>query len=735
MLALLRQDPGSSFSDLWYRVGPTRPRVSTHARITVQRRDDSVSYIIEDPAGGNFYRLSESAYFFIGFLDGKRTVQDAWDACNAQRGDDAPTQRECIDVLSKLQYFGLLGGELPLAADMIERRHREAAKRRMKLRTGSGLSLVLPLFNPERVLERCKHLIAPIFSRAGLAVYLLVVLAGLYSVLTNIPALFSSLNGVLEPANLVQMAVLFMLIRAWHELGHACACKAMGGRCTEIGMMLVAYIIPFPYCDTSDAWRFSPVWKRVMVSCGGMLFETFVAGIAAVIWAHADDSANTLRTLTYNIMLISGVTTLVFNANPLMRYDGYYILSDVLGSPNLAQRGGELLRFLTLRHAFKVTSAQPPAVRDDTEFWVLLVYQVMATPYRIIVSMGIVLFLWSDQRYFTLGAVLAIAAGCMWVAWPLLKGLGFLAASPVLLGRRSRAVGISAAALAAVLLVTGLIPFPAPAYAPGIIEPAAQEPIRAGEDGFIEEFKVQEGDRVKPGDVLLTMRNPQVMAELARAQADYAKALSYSDAASADVPQEHTISAIRVEQMAGALARAQQKADALTVRSGIAGRVAPMPKSQIRLRDLAGRYVTHGSLMGLVISDQLTVRSAVADREQAYIFDASRRAAPTASIRVRGDAGRVVPASVIRVAPVGSREVTNRSLTTDAGGEVVLDPRDPERKTSLTPQFVVELVPQTPQTGWQPGLRANVRFDTAPRPLLAQWWRSLRQYLGDKVRA
>src|SRR5262245_25835270 len=200
MLKILREDVTSSFSDLWYRLGATRPRLSPHARVTRQRFGAHASYIVEDPASGNYYRLSEPAYFFIGLLDGRRTVNDAWEACNAQLGDDAPTQRECVELLSRLQLYGCLSGDLPLAPDMVELRRREARQRRVQRRTGRGVSMTIPLFNPEPMLERCKHLLALLFSTWGAAAWLIVVGFALYRVVVRREALADGLSGVLNPS-------------------------------------------------------------------------------------------------------------------------------------------------------------------------------------------------------------------------------------------------------------------------------------------------------------------------------------------------------------------------------------------------------------------------------------------------------------------------------------------------------------------------------------------------------
>ncbi len=736
LLDFLKHDITSSFSDLWYRVAQSRPRLASHARITPQSFGESRVYVVEDPASGGFYRLSEYAYAFIGMLDGRCTVDDAWRACCTQLGDDAPTQRECIDLLSKLQYFGLISGDQPLAHDMLERRFREANKRQRSRRWGGGLSITVPLINPDRFLDRIAYLLKPVFSRAGLAVYLITVAVALWSLLMNSSSLADQFNGALDPTNLGWLAVVFFVLRAWHEFGHAAACKAMGGRCTEIGMMLMAFLVPFPYCDTSSAWRFTELHKRVIVSAGGMLLETFLAAIAAIVWSQLSTDAVMLRSLLFNVMLISGVTTIVFNANPLLRYDGYYILSDVAGIANLAQRALELSRFLLLRKVFGISTANPPPISSVREFWLLLVYWACSTPYRLLITAGIVIMLWNDKRYLTLGSVIAVVAASMWLVWPCLKGISYLVTSPALLGRRSRAVSISVAAIASVALFVGLIPLPAPTYSMGTLEPQAAAPVRPQQDGFVDQLLVAEGQSVHAGDPLIVLRNGDVMAELAKAKADLDRANAVSDGASGKPGVEQSIAQIRLGQAEDALERAQTKADSLVLRAGTDGKVIPPPESGTRLVDLSGRFIQRGTLLALIATtDQMVVRCLVSDRDQAYIFGDRPFQQMNASFRVRGNAGDVTQGRITRAAPTASTQVQQASLTTAAGGDLALDPRDPEHHTSVNPQFMVELTPVSQQPVWQAGLRARVRFETPAQPLAISLWRKLNQYLGEKAKA
>ena len=733
---MFRDDPGPTFSDIWYRVGPTRPRLSPHAQVIRQQAGPGIAYVIEDPAGGQYYRLTEPAYFFLGMLDGHATVAEAWDACNAQLGDAAPTQRECLEVLSRLQMYGLLLGDLPLAADMVLERKRLVKSRWWLKRTGRGLFLTLPLLNPERWLERHAAMLRAIWSRAGLAVWLLVVGAAAAVLLANLRRFGTGLDtaALLRPDNLFWMSVSFLVLRALHELGHATACKAMGGRCTEMGVIIIAWLVPLPYCDATSSWRFQETRRRVVVAAGGMMVELFVAAIAVFVWASRRGEGDLAQAVAYNAILVSGVATLVFNLNPLLRYDGYYILSDLLGIPNLAQRSREFWKFLTERYAFGVHTARAPKITGPSEAWWLGVYGALSWPYRLLVAFTIIVVI--AGAYATLGVVLAVIIAAAWIVWPILKGLGHVVSSPMLMGRRARAVGVTAAFIAGLLGFVGLVPLPSAGYAPAIVEPATLAGVRAPEAGFIAKVAITAGQPVKAGDVLLELRNPQLEVEAAAARAGRDRARTELDVSMEKSPVEQRVAEARLAQAEKELARALGKVESLVVRSPIDGRVAAAKGTGLDLAGLVGRFATKGLLLAHVAdTDHLVVRASLPEHLRAMVFRAGdgRGEWPKPTVRVRGRAGEEIPARVTRLAPAGVHEIDAAALSAQAGGEVTMDPEDREGKRSLEARYLVELEPAEPLTGAQPGLRARVRFGVPPEPLLARWWRSARNVLTERV--
>jgi len=718
---MIRDEIGSTFSDLWYRVSPTRPKLSVHANVIRQHYGPTIGYIIEEPASGQFYRLSASAYLFLGLLDGRRTVDEAWEACCEQLGDDAPTQRECIDVLSKLQMYGLLVGDLPLAADMVLERKRQARQARLKKRTGNWMFFSIPLINPEPFLERHKRVCRAIFSKPGLTIWALTMLTALVLVARNWRAFGSELNvgDLIAPASLPILAVVFLVLRAAHELGHAAACKAMGGRSTEIGILLIAAVLPLPYCDATSAWKLA-----------GMIVELFIAAVAAIVWVVSSEQEGLVHVVAYQTMIVAGVTTIFFNINPLLRYDGYYILSDLAGVPNLAQKSRDMWKYLAERYAFGLRGLTAPAVRSRGEMWLLIVYGLLAVPYRVFVSISILLLIMT--RYAELGLLLGVVFGVIWLLWPLMKGIGYLLSSPKLLGRRARAVGVSLATCAALVVLLGIIPFPAAGYATGTIEPRVSAPLRATETGFVERVHALAGDRLEEGEVVLEMSNADVTTGLRIAKARVEGALATYEGAMNEGPAQRALANITLGNYMESLAHAERRVESLTLRSPATGRMAAARGSGLEIANLEGTFVERGQLVGVVAStDDLVVVASVPDRNYSYVFEEGR--SPSASIRVRGMASTAHPARITRRVDAGSFRLHSASIATTSGGDVAIDPRAKEQTRTLESRFLVELEPATPIDGAQPGMRVRVRFGIEPKPLAQQLVRRARQFLSAKL--
>jgi putative peptide zinc metalloprotease protein len=431
-------------------------------------------------------------------------------------------------------------------------------------------------------------------------------------------------------------------------------------------------------------------------------------------------------------MLVSGVSTLLFNLNPLLRYDGYYVLSDLTGTPNLAQRSREMLKHLILYYAFGVKGSRGPSLRSLGEGWLLAVYGLLATPYRVFIAIAILLVIAS--KYLTLGVALAVAMGVIWLLYPVLKTAGFLLSDPKLEGHRARAIGLTVAALAIVLGPIMLAPLPTPAYAFATIEPARMEGLRTLEGGTLAELLVDPGDAVEEGQVVARLENPGLHAELLATRARLAQAQTQYRAAlkGPAAEQEEFRQAVRVLQER--VARAERRAANLVVLAPVSGVVSPMSdQTSADLRGRIGSWVPRGTALGMVVSQSdLLVRAMVPDRDHAFVFRGQDAGEVRARVRLASAPGEVFDAGVVRMAPIGSKELTSLSLASQFGGGITTDPRSTDRSVALTPSFVVDLKLERATPAAAPGVRASVRLEGPSRPLGVRWLRRASQFFEGR---
>ncbi len=443
-----------TFHESWYRVADLRARLRPSAQISRQHYRGERWYVVRDPAGNQYHRLSSAAYRFVGLLDGSRTVAEAWDTAGGVLADDAPTQPEVVQILSQLHAANLLEANITADAGVLLRRHKQMMKRRLQGRFMNVLFPRIPLWDLDKFLVRWMPVMRVFLSKFGALLWIGVVVAALAAIGPEWNRLKTAANNAIEPGNWPWLWATFVIIKLIHELGHAFSCRRFGGEVHELGIMFLVFV-PAPYVDASSAWSLPSKWQRVFVGAGGMIFELFVAAICAFIWKYTDPTTLVSK-LAYNAMFIASVTTILFNANPLLRYDGYYILSDLLEIPNLRQKSMEYSLGLIKRHVFRVKSAvplPPPGQR----IWLLL-YSITSGIYRVFV--GIMIILVVTNQVPVLGILMAIGGVVTWLVVPVAKVLNYLLLQPELHRKRGRAIAFSAAVAAVVIVLVGLIRFP-----------------------------------------------------------------------------------------------------------------------------------------------------------------------------------------------------------------------------------------------------------------------------------
>ena len=254
----------------------------------------------------------------------------------------------------------------------------------------------------------------------------------------------------------------------------------------------------------------------MFVGAGGMIIELVRRGDLRVRSGKFTTPGSVpINMLAYNAMLIASVTTIIFNANPLLRYDGYYMLSDFLEIPNLQQKSKEYTLGLIKRHIFRVKAQQPlPPVLQRV--W-LFFYSILSSIYRVFVGVAIILMVtWTIP---VIGVLMALGGVITWLVVPVVKTFKYLTIDPELHRKRPRAIAFSLAVLAAIVLLVGIVKFPMRIETEGAVEPVERLQLRAETPGFVREVVAHNGDRLKKNDPILKLGNRELDTQIAQARA------------------------------------------------------------------------------------------------------------------------------------------------------------------------------------------------------------------------
>jgi putative peptide zinc metalloprotease protein len=704
----------SVFSPSWYRVAKLKPRIRGHARVHRHDYRGQIWFVLQDHSTGRSHRFTAAAYHVIGLMDGKRSVHAIWEAASTQLGDDAPTQDEVIRLLGQLHSADVL--QCDVSPDSLElfKRFQRHERQKWKRRLWSPLAVRVPLLDPERFLSRWLPLVRPLFGWTGLVVWCLVVAAGIVLAGAHWTDITENVaDRVLAPHNLFLLWLIYPLVKALHELGHGFAVKTWGGEVHEMGIMFLVFM-PVPYVDASSASAFREKEKRMMVGAAGIIVEMFLAAVALMVWVSVEPGI--VRAIAYNVMLIGGVSTLLFNGNPLLRFDGYYVFADAIEIPNLASRATKYLGYVVKRYAFGARDMKSPASAPGEPGW-FVVYGIAAFIYRLFIMSVIILFV--AEKFFVIGVLLAIWAVGTQIVVPVAKAIGSLATDPAIQPSRGRAFAVSGVVVGALAAVMFLAPAPLWTRAEGIIWVPEQGQVRAGTDGFIARLVAKGQTRVRKGDTLIETEDPFLEARVAVLEAR----LRELDARhTAEQLSDRVRAAMTMEEMATVVAdlvQARERRDELVIRSPADG-VLVVPRAQ----HLQGRYLRQGELIAYVADpDTATVRVSVPQSDIGLLRERFRSVeAVIADWRVEP-----VTAVIERLVPAGTLRLPSAALGTAGGGVVPVSPSDPDGLTALERVFEFDIALLEVPPVSHIGRRVHVRFDYGEEPLAYQLYRTLRQ--------
>ena len=709
----------SFLSQSWYRVATLRPALGGHVRVHRHRYRDGAWYVLEDTVTGRVHRLTPAAYAVAGRLDGTRTVDAVWLEVARLLDRDALTQDDVIGLLAQLHGADLLAADaVPDIAALAERRGKQG-RALHKQNLLNPTSFRVPLFDPDRLIGAVLGLVRPLVGPLGLLVWLALVGPALVLAGQNWRALTENLSDrVLSSGNLATVLLVYPLVKALHELGHGLVAKRYGAPVHECGVLLLVFL-PMPYVDVSASAAFPSRWRRAAVAGAGILVETALAAGALYLWLVLEPGP--ARAICFDVMLIGGVSTLLANGNPLLRFDGYYVVSDLIEVPNLASRANRYLLHLLDTHAFGIEPHRR-LLATPGEKALFLAYAPAAFVYRIVLSLSIAAFV--ANAYFILGIALAAWMLAQTFVLPLIKGGWALVAGPRYRSRRRRVLAVSLAALAASCALLFGVPVPSWTATSGLVWLPETAQVRAGAAGFLGAYLSPPGGPVAVGDRLVLLEDPVIDTRIASLTA---RARELSLKLAANIVNDRVLAEttrIELEEARRQLEREQDRRAHMVATSPAAGRFVTARPAQ----DGPGRFFKEGELIGYVLPDRATeVRAIVAQDAIDRVRGSQARASLGVVLKAADAPARTVPSQVVRAVPAGLFELPGAALGTAAGGPIPTDPRDGEGKKALARVFQFDVALAAEGRPALFGSRVAVKFRHDPEPAGIQAYRGLRQ--------
>jgi putative peptide zinc metalloprotease protein len=707
---------GALHSNNWFRIANLRPRLGGHVQIHRHHYRGEIWYVVEDRVSAKYHRFNPAAYRIISALDGRRSMQDIWNALALDLREDSPSQDEIVQLLGQLNAADLVVTEASVDVAELFERHARQGRQKVLGRFSNPLSLRFPLLDPDRFLTAWCHALRGVPGWAWLLLWLAVVLPAA----TQVPLHWRELTGnfnerLLAANNLAILAIAFVVLKGLHELGHGWAVKLRGGEVHEMGLMLLL-LYPVPYVDASGASAFARKSERMHVGAAGMLVEVWLAALSLFAWAALEPGF--LRSLAYNMLVVGSVTTVVFNANPLLRYDGYYILADLIEIPNLGQRANAWWIHLLRRHAFGITGEKPPAATPAERRW-FFVYAPLALAYRVFVTLSIAWFI--GQQYFFIGVLLALWSVVSGIVWPLGKGLAKLGTDPQISSRALRVFSVIASLPLLLFALLFVLPAPHHTHAHAVISLPDRAMLRAGSDGFVQRVAAVPGSAVDAGTLIVQTDAPELRAERQVQLAKIEEALARRDAAWGKQPAAVARLEEDLKRERAALARLASEIDQLDVRAQVGGMLLIEQAG-----DLPGRHVRKGEALGYLVGADRPLLKVIVEQQHA---DAVRAATSRVTVRLPQAFDTELPGRLVRELPQADKQLPGATLGQSGGGDLTLDPRDTKGLTALESRFEFEVEIDDPAALRYLGSRAFVSFEHPDEPLGRRLWRDARRQL------
>lgn len=703
-------------------------------------------WVVKDPLSLKYYRFEEEEYSLLRWIDGQHSPDQIKQKFDFHFAPQKITLQELYQFIGMLFRSGLLISDQPGQGLELKKRGQKNRTREWRQSVSNVLALRIKGFDPDDFLGVLNYHFGWIFSRPIFFLFLVLGLSAASLIFTQFDLFLSKLPSFHEffaAQNWIWLALVLALTKILHELGHGLACKRFGSQCHEMGLMLLVFT-PCLYVNVSDSWLLPNKWKRIFISAAGMYVELILASVAVFIWWFSHPGM--INQLALNVIFVCSVSTLLINANPLLRYDGYYILSDLLEIPNLRSKATTVTQ-RTLSYWFLGISPRHDPFLPPRHRWLFGLYCVSAIAYRWILTITIFWFVFRVLEPYGLkivGQLIALTLIYGLFISPLIKGIKFFSVP----GRINTVKPIRATFTAVLMvgMIVGLvtIPFPHSVYCTFYVQPANAVNIYVEEEGRLEAIHAAINQTVFNGDQILKLSNYRLEAELVRLQSilDTAQANQQNaqDSAALDSTTSYRLDQTRTS-LTVARANYNKRLDDLNRLNVVApaqgtliappriepqrsesGELPTWDDTPLNAKNI-GAYLDRQTLVGQIIPDlnQLEAVLAIDQKDIEFIRDQQN-----VRLLVHQLPGKPLEAKIASVSPAKMKFVP-KALSSKHGGNIVVEKDHDGTDVPQSTHYFVRVAFENPDQLLLTGATGTARIQTGRLTAWQRIWRLMKQ--------
>lgn len=727
--------------------------VSSSSRaLTVRKRPDLTAnrqryqgtgyWVVKEPVGLQYFRFHDEEYYILNMLDGHVSLQQIKDGFEQRFAPQKITFGDLQQFIGMLHRSGLVISNSPGQGKALRERGRKKKNKELVGKFANVFALRYRGFDPERILTGLIPWFGWIFTVPALLFFIGLILSAsllLASQYETVYAKLPTFQQFFAADRWLILAATMAIVKVLHEFGHGLSCKKFGGECHEIGFMLLVFT-PCLYCNVSDSWMLPNKWKRVWIGAAGIYVEMILASIAAFVWWFTEPGT-TINDLCLNMMFLNVVSTVLVNGNPLLRFDGYYILMDALEIPNLRQKSTEVLKRWFQQTCLGLELQDDPFLPSRGKFMFGL-FTIASVIYRWVVVFSICWFVIKVLEPYGLqaiGRMVAVVGFFGLVAQPIIQTWKFCR-TPGRLSKVKRArllatLGIVAAVIAGVCY----IPLPHHIDCAFEVRPSQAGAVYAGTPGRID-WTIKPKTHVSVGDPIVILKNPDLEIRLADLKGEELLSKvrlqnllrrSRDDAAlKAQIETQTEL----LESIHSLKAKTEEEINRLVVRAKRNGYVIPPPLRQQqsandgRLPGWIGSPLEPNNHGALLTADDVICEIGAPDAYEAVlIIDQGdvQLIREGQAVDLKFDSRRLETFSgVITEKSNEPIESTSVSMSSQTGGDLQteIDPTTGQVKPrSVSYQARVPL--QTDDIPTRPGYRGSAKIHVDPMSLGSRLWR------------